>query len=500
MAHNLMVLGSMSGVGKSLITAGICRILKEDGHSCAPFKSQNMALNSYVTWDGKEMGRAQVLQACAAGIEPEAAMNPILLKPTGDQTSQVIVMGDPVANMSAAEYYSYKRELIPVIKSAYESLSARFEYMILEGAGSPAEINLNQEDIVNMGMAEMADAPAILAGDIDRGGVFAQLIGTVMLLEEAERQRIKGLVINKFRGDIKILRPGLKMLEERAGIPVIGVIPYLKLNLEEEDSLADRICVKSPPQEKAIIDIAVIRLPRMSNYTDFQCFDGIDGVSVRYVDTPEIFGEPDMVILPGTKNTMGDLKWLKKSGLENVITSYAGKHPVIGICGGYQMLGESVEDPYAYEEGGAMSGLGLLPVRTVLKEKKIRRRVQGTFSRVDGILSSLSGLKVSGYEIHQGETELTDEAESLISIRGLINITQNEGCQLGYTYGTCLHGLFDEGSIIHAVLSSLAEHKGIAVNTGDIPSFDTVRERELSKLSTAMRRNLDMDAIYNMLS
>lgn len=309
----------MSNAGKSLIVAGLCRIFKQDGYRVAPFKSQNMALNSYITGEGLEMGRAQVMQAEAAGIRPQVCMNPILLKPTNDTGSQVIVNGEVLENMKARDYFAYKKKLIPDILKAYHTLEQQADIIVIEGAGSPAEINLKENDIVNMGLAELLDAPVLLVGDIDRGGVFAQLIGTLVLLEEKERERIKGLIINKFRGDVSILDPGIKMLEEKGGIPVTGVVPYMHLVLEDEDSLSDRF---AEHEEKAV-DIAVIRFPRISNFTDFMVFESIEGVSVRYVDTLEKLHHPDMIILPGSKNTMDDLKWMRQNGLEAAIKACA---------------------------------------------------------------------------------------------------------------------------------------------------------------------------------
>lgn len=320
MAKVIMVQGTMSNVGKSLLTAGLCRIFKQDGYRVAPFKSQNMALNSYITEEGLEMGRAQVMQAEAAGVAPSVAMNPILLKPTNDVGSQVIVNGEVIGNMKAREYFAYKKKLIPDIMKAFEKLSDEYDIIVIEGAGSPAEINLKADDIVNMGMAKLADAPVLLVGDIDRGGVFAQLIGTVMLLEEEERARIKGLIINKFRGDKTILDPGIGMLEERTGIPVVGVAPYLHIQVEDEDSLTERF---SGSQEAGLIDIAVIRLPRIANFTDFNPFENMEGVSLRYVGNVSDLKNPDMIILPGTKSTMEDLRWLRQSGLEAAVLKAA---------------------------------------------------------------------------------------------------------------------------------------------------------------------------------
>ena len=348
-ARCIMVQGTMSGAGKSLLCAALCRIFAQDGLRAAPFKSQNMALNSAVTKDGLEMGRAQYMQAEAAGIEPDVRMNPVLLKPCSDTGSQVIVNGEIRAQMSAKEYFAYKKQLIPEILAAYESLAAENDVIVIEGAGSPAEINLRQDDIVNMGLAELVDAPVLLAGDIDRGGVFAQLFGTVELLEPDERARIKGLIINKFRGDVGILRPGLAMLEEKTHLPVFGVVPYLKADIEDEDSLSDRLQVKNAVKP---LDAAIVRLPHISNFTDFMPLEQHPLLGVRYVQTTRELGTPDCVILPGTKNTVDDLLWLRQCGLEAAISKLAQRGtPVLGVCGGYQMLGQTLADPEGTESG-----------------------------------------------------------------------------------------------------------------------------------------------------
>ena len=357
MAKAIMIQGTMSNAGKSLLAAGLCRIFKQDGYRVAPFKSQNMALNSFITNEGLEMGRAQVMQAEAAGVEPSVLMNPILLKPTNDTGSQVIVNGEVLANMSARDYFKYKKKLIPQIRKAYETLSEKFDIIVIEGAGSPAEINLKTDDIVNMGMAKMANAPVLLVGDIDRGGVFAQLVGTIMLLEEEEKNLVKGLIINKFRGDKTILDPGIKMLEEISGRQVVGVTPYMDIDVEDEDSLTERIYADKEVKQ---IDIAVIRLPRISNFTDFNVFESTEGVSVRYVQHVGQLKNPDMIILPGTKNTMRDLLWMRQSGMEAAVLKAKNRGCVIfGVCGGYQMLGMSISDPEHVEEGGCMKGMGL---------------------------------------------------------------------------------------------------------------------------------------------
>ena len=316
MAKAIMVVGTMSNAGKSLVTAGLCRVFNQDGYKVAPFKSQNMALNSFITAEGAEMGRAQVVQAEAANIEPSVLMNPILLKPTSDSGSQVIVNGEAIGTMKAGEYYAMKHTQRPEVQKAFDTLAAKYDIVCIEGAGSPAEINIKKDDFVNMGMAKMAKAPVLLVADIDRGGVFASIYGTLMLLEDDERAMVKGVIINKFRGDIEILRPGLKMIEDKTGVPIVGVLPMLKVDIEDEDSLSERI---SGHGEVKLVDIAVVRIPRMSNYTDFNVFELIPGVSLRYVTSVRELGQPDMIIIPGTKNTTGDLKWLRQSGMEAAI-------------------------------------------------------------------------------------------------------------------------------------------------------------------------------------
>ena len=374
MAKVIMVQGTMSNAGKSLLVAGLCRIFKQDGLRVAPFKSQNMALNSFITSEGLEMGRAQVMQAEAAGMTPMVCMNPILLKPTNHTGSQVIVNGEVLGNMSARDYFAFKKQLVPDIKKAFKKLEEYADIIVIEGAGSPAEINLKQNDIVNMGMAEMVDAPVLLVGDIDRGGVFAQLLGTLMLLEEKEKKRVKGLVINKFRGDKSILDPGIEMLEEKGNVPVVGVVPYMELFLEDEDSLTERFDRKS----EGLIDIAVIRYPRISNFTDFNVFEQMPEVTVRYVTSISELHHPDIIFLPGSKNTMGDLKWMRQNGLEAAVKKLSEDIPVFGICGGYQMLGQEISDPDGVEEGGKIRGMELLPVSTILMAEKnaVRLRVR----------------------------------------------------------------------------------------------------------------------------
>ena len=403
-AKSIMVMGTMSSSGKSFVTAGLCRIFHQDGFRTAPFKSQNMALNSYITKDCYEMGRAQVMQAEAAGIAPDVRMNPILLKPTSECGSQVIVNGEVLDTMRATEYYRRKQEMIPQIVRAYDSLAAENDIIVLEGAGSPAEINLKSVDIVNMGMANLSDSPVILVGDIDRGGVFASLYGTVALLEPEERRRIQGIVINKFRGDVSILESGLRMLENLTGIPVLGVLPYAPIDLDEEDSLAERL-TQHGKKQGAALDIAVIRLPHISNFTDFDIFDSVEAVSLRYVTHPAELGTPDWVILPGTKSTMADLRWMRQNGMEAKLLKLHEKGCLItGICGGFQMLGKTITDPHQAEGGGSMRGIGLLAMDTVFSTQKQRRQIQGQVCQLPESLRTLSGAAAAGYEIHMGQS------------------------------------------------------------------------------------------------
>lgn len=486
-AKCIMVQGSMSGAGKSLLCAALCRIFRQDGHRVAPFKSQNMALNSGVTRDGHEMGRAQIVQAEAADVEPDVRMNPILLKPSSDTGSQVIVNGIPRAQMTAKEYFACKKRLIPDILAAYNSLAAAYDIIVIEGAGSPAEINLRENDIVNMGLAELVDAPVLLVGDIDRGGVFAQLYGTVALLEEAERARIRGLIINKFRGDVEILRPGLTQIEEKTGVAVLGVVPYLRVDVDDEDSLAPRLSAGN--QDKAI-DLAVIRLPHISNFTDFAPLEAHPLLGVRYVSRLGELGTPDMVILPGTKSTMADLLWLRQSGLEAAIGQLASRGtPVLGVCGGYQMLGDELHDPDGVEaEQPALRGMGLLPCTTVFAPEKTLTRVQAT---VTG--GPLDGARIDGYEIHMGATKA--RGESFCRLEG----GETDGCRQGNVFGTYLHGLFDSGEVTEKLAAWLCGRKGISAVDTPIEDRRAYRERQYDLLADGVRAALDMDAIYRIL-
>ncbi len=492
MTKVIMVQGTMSNAGKSAVAAGLCRIFKQDGYRVAPFKSQNMALNSFVTAEGLEMGRAQVMQAEAAGIRPMVEMNPILLKPTDNEGSQVIVNGKVFRNMRAWDYYAYKQAFIPEIKKAFRFLSEQADIIVIEGAGSPAEINLRENDLVNMGLAEMVDAPVLLIGDIDRGGVFAQLLGTIMLFTPEERARVTGMIINKFRGDKALLDPGIAMLEERAGIPVTGVIPMLDVKLDDEDSLSTRLTDHGGRGE---IDIAVIRLPKLSNFTDFDVFEQFPEISVRYVDRVGALGVPDLLVIPGSKSTIADLNWMRERGLDEAVLRYAKNGgPVVGVCGGYLMLGERVDDPVGAEGGGSAKGLGLLPVVTVLKDEKTTRQFTGSFGKVPGLFAGLSGEDLEGYEIHMGETLPVVGAEGVAAFT-----PEGTGLCKDNVYGSYVHGIFDKAGVAKAVAKALADRKGVTLTGNELLDQREFTDREYDRLADGIRKSLDIPAVYAMM-
>ena len=483
-AKCIMVQGTMSGAGKSLLCTALCRIFAQDGYKVAPFKSQNMALNSFVTRAGLEMGRAQVVQAQAAGVEPDVRMNPILLKPSSDVGSQVIVNGEVRGDMPARAYFRQKKALIPEILRAYESLAQEYDILVIEGAGSPAEINLKADDIVNMGLAKLVDAPVLLVGDIDRGGVFAQLYGTVALLEANERARICGLVINKFRGDVEILRPGLAMLEEKTRLPVLGVVPYTRADIEDEDSLSERL-----QSSKAVkpLDAAVVRLPHISNFTDFMPLEQHPLLGVRYVQNVRELGSPDLIILPGTKNTVADLLWLRQCGLEAAVQKLAKRGtPILGVCGGYQMLGRTLDDTLGSESGQpqTLRGLALLPTDTVFTAEKHRAQVTATAA------APFAGASLTGYEIHTGRT----------AVQGTPFCTQAdgtpEGCVQGTVFGTYLHGLFDSGELTEKLAAYLCRQKGLCPEAAAPISMERYRAQQFDLLADSVRAALDLPAVY----
>ena len=492
MAKCIMVQGTSSNVGKSLISAGLCRIFARAGYKTAPFKSQNMALNSYITKDGLEIGRAQAVQAECAYQHIDVRFNPILLKPTGSKTSQIIINGEVHGNMTASEYFTEKHKFIKYVKESYESLNNEYDIIVIEGAGSPAEINLNYKDFVNMGMACIAQAPVLLAGDIDRGGVFASLYGTVELLKEYKNY-FKGFIINKFRGDKSILEPGLVQLEKLTGIDVLGVLPYEKFNIDEEDSLAETL----KNTEKGLIDIAVIKLPRISNFTDFAVFEYYEGVKVRYINDIADFGEPDLLIIPGTKNTIDDMRYTRSSGLITKIMQYAetGKG-IIGVCGGYQMLTSKICDPDNMESGGSVQGLGLIKAETVFEKEKVRTVVQGKFNNIKGYFSFLNGACFAGYEIHMGKTY--SENSNISEIKDSFGRSKNDGLAENNILGTYIHGIFDEGDVVKRIIDKLKQEKGIDTVTEE-KDINELKNKEYEKLADMLMNYLNIPKIYEIL-
>ena len=521
----------MSNVGKSILAAALCRIFYRDGYRVAPFKSQNMALNSYVTADGLEMSRAQVLQAEASGVEPDVRMNPILLKPTGDMGSQVIVNGKPIGDMPAREYFKIKKSLIPSVMEAYDSLALENDIIVIEGAGSPAEINLRKDDIVNMGLAGLLDAPVILVGDIDPGGVFAQLYGTMELLSADERDRVIGVIVNKFRGDMGLFEPGVRELEKLCGVPVLGVVPYMDIELDAEDSLSltdfresrtddvhagnlersstyevhagylDGSCIDEVHERTFFkkrgtssiqdphLDVAVIRHPHIANFTDLTPLTLHPALKVRYVDSSKNLGTPDMVILPGTKNTMEDLKWLYDKGMADaIIKAHGAGCFILGICGGYQMMGEILLDPDHIEAGGEMRGLSLLPATTFYSKDK--KRLQ-----CEAVCEPFNKAKIRGYHIHNGVTKVHGgEAFCLDTSTG-----EADGCVIEGAAGTYLHGLFDTGELTSALADMLLVKKGKKAMNFVPADYASDRERNLDILADTVRESLDMEFIYEKM-
>ena len=503
---NIMLLGTGSNVGKSIIATGLCRIFYQDGYSVSPFKSQNMALNSYITKDGKEMGRAQVVQAEAANIEPEAFMNPILLKPTTDRKSQVIVNGKVYKNMDAREYFAYKHNLKKDIMEAYNRIRENFDICVLEGAGSPAEINLKEDDIVNTGMAEMADSPVLLVADIDRGGVFAAIYGTVMLLEENERKRIKGVIINKFRGDKSLLTSGIEMIEKLTDIPVLGVVPFVPLGIEEEDSLG---IDKYNEKKEGKIRISVIKLKHISNFTDIDALSHYNDVSLKYVTKSSELGNEDIIIIPGSKNTVEDMKDLIEKNIGREIVRIAKKGtPVFGICGGFQMLGQKIMDPEKIESDlKEISGLGLLDIETVMKSDKTTTQYKNTVKDVSGILTGTEGMEIKGYEIHQGYSYPVNEKNE--ENNNSENILKNDtGCLFGdenlkgtvkdNVAGTYIHGIFDNSEFTNHFLNEVRKFKGLD-RIDENFSYSDYKNREYDKLAEVLRENIDIKKIYEIM-
>ena len=499
LAKVIMVQGTSSHAGKSVLATALCRIFAQDGLEVTPFKAQNMSLNSYATPDGGEIGRSQAVQAAAAMTAPKVEMNPVLLKPEGEGRSQLVVMSQPWTVASVREYYELKPAIWETVTSALARLRADYDVVVIEGAGSPAEVNLKKQDIVNMRVALHADAPVLLVGDIDRGGVFAQLVGTMVLLEPEERALVKGHVINKFRGDPSLLTPGLGFLEERTGVPVAGVIPHFSdIHIPEEDSLG--LAAESRNDDEAVVDVAVIRLPHIANFDDFDPLRHESGVRVRYVGRIEEFGDPDIVIIPGSKTTMADLDWLRAKGLaERVLVARRGGTPVIGICAGYQMLGTILKDPDGVEPSRAeMRGLELLQTSTTFLRQKSTHQVMGRVADGRGLLSGCRGAEVTAYEIHMG----VSQGEGLhrpfvMEMRSGRQVDLPDGAQddEGLTLGTYLHGLFHNRSVRRSILEYVAQRRGAALPTG---GDDVESSAEYDKLAALVREHLDMELVYRV--
>ena len=496
----LMVQGTTSHAGKSLMATALCRIFAQDGLRVAPFKAQNMSLNSFVTPDGGEFGRAQAVQAEAARVAPTVEMNPILLKPEGNRKSQVVVMGKPTRVASAREYYEMKLKLWPLVTQALDTLRQRYDVVVIEGAGSPAEINLKEHEIVNMRVARYANAPVIIVGDIDRGGVFASLFGTMALLEPEEQALVKAFVINKFRGDPSLLDSGFDMLRERTRVDVAGVIPWFDdIHIPEEDSLGlDTSQLQQNARDDECLDIAVVRLPRIANFDDFDPLRQEPRARLRYITGSDDIGAPDLIILPGSKTTVADLEWMRETGIADTVTVQrrAGT-PVIGICGGYQMLGERILDPDGVESTTAETrGLGLLPLTTTFAATKTTHQVRGSVASSKGLLAGCGGGVITGYEIHMGQTYGNGSAPFRITERSGSVADSPDGAldDAGLTLGTYMHGLFHNHSLRHALLTNLARRKGIALPKGAILDLDA----EYDKLAALVRESVDMDAIYEM--
>ena len=495
MAKNIMFMGTGSSVGKSLLTAAMCRILDNHGYTVAPYKSQNMALNSFITRDGKEMGRAQVVQAECARMEPQVEMNPVLLKPNSDMGAQVILMGKAEFNMDAMDYHKHKPKLVDTVVSAYDTLAEGKDIIVIEGAGSPAEINLRDNDIVNMGLAELVDAPVILIGDIDKGGVFASIYGTIMLLEPEEQQRIKGFVINKFRGDVELLKPGIEMIEEKINIPCLGVIPYKRFVIDDEDSVSERF----DNQNEGLITIGVVYLPHLSNFTDCTAFEMHPDVKIEYYRNQRELqlASPDQLVIPGTKNTIDDTCHVIESKMADEIRRiHDSGVPIVGICGGYQLLGKEIRDPLCVESTrGSVEGLGLLNIVTTIGDEKRTVRttgkVQGNFMGME-----LTDMTVEGYEIHMGESEALDNARSFAvledgTVDGVIAAD-------GTVMGTYLHGIFDNDDFREKIVETIREKKHL--KAGPVAfDFKAFKEEQYDLLAETVETNIDMKKIMEII-
>jgi len=496
-ARVLMIQGTGSSVGKSILVAALCRVFRQDGFSVAPYKSQNMSLNSYVTRDGGEMGRAQVVQAEAAGIEPSVDMNPILLKPEADARSQVVLMGKPAKTVPASRYYRITPDLLKAAEESLNRLRSKYDIVVIEGAGSPAEINLKRCEIVNMRIAKMANAPVLLVGDIDKGGVFAQLVGTLALLDDDEKPYVKGFIINKFRGDVSLLKPGLDELESITSLPVVGVVPYYHdIFIDEEDSVRH----DTPQSKSTDIDIAIVHFPHISNSTDFEPLQRERGVTVRYIRHAKDIGRPDLIILPGSKSTISDLERVRSAGIADTIVRCARSGvPVMGICGGFQMLGKRIDDPLHTESGcESIDGLDLLDVITTFAKRKTTWQVRAVCNVNRGILGGLKNKEVEGYEIHMGQTigDSVSPSFRIVSRGGRKSNHMDGAVNLdGSIVGTYIHGLFENVSVRRCLLSGLRRQKGIG---SDTQTFTLSKDSEYDKLADHVRSSIDMDMVYKI--
>ncbi len=506
MAEFIMLQGTSSHVGKSILATALCRIFLQEGKKVVPFKAQNMALNSYVTQDGREMGRAQVAQAEAAGLAPQVDMNPVLLKPTGNCCSQVIINGYPVGNMSAKEYHTgYSLKAFSAVKDALHRLESNYDTIVIEGAGSPAEINLKAHDIVNMRVAKYAQAPVLLIADIDRGGSLAALVGTLALLDEDERALVKGLIINKFRGDVSLFTSAVEFLEEKTGKPVLGVIPYIEqLGIDDEDSVSLEDKQESSSQT-GDIRIAVIQLPKISNFTDFDSLNGETDVSVTYVQEGEALSAYDLIILPGSKNTVEDMQWLRQSGMEQHIQQALQQGtPVVGICGGYQMLGQWIHDPSHTESALAdIPGLGLLPIETVFSPKKMTSQVNGLCRELYFAGQTISCDTLEGYEIHMGQTTDTET-----TVPHPICLTERAGKSCrdihgsartdGMVWGTYMHGIFDNDIFRRRIVNALRMQKGLPALSVS-RNYRAEKQKNYDRLAHIVRQHLRMDVLRKIM-
>ncbi len=504
MANYIMLQGTSSHVGKSILTTALCRIFYREGRRVVPFKAQNMALNSYVTKEGLEMGRAQVAQAEAAGLAPMVDMNPVLLKPTGNSCSQVVLQGRPIGNMSAREYHKgYSLKAFSAVTAALDRLSAAYDTIVIEGAGSPAEVNLKANDIVNMRVAKYLQAPVLLIADIDRGGALASLVGTLELLDEEERALVKGLIINKFRGDVTLLQPAVDFLEQKTGKPVLGIVPYIgQLGIDDEDSvsLEDK---KSCPVDGEL-QLAVIQIPKISNFTDFDCLAGEPDVSLYYVQNAAALGNPDLILLPGSKNTTGDMLYLQNSGLAREIRRAAEQGiPVIGICGGYQMLGEKILDPEHTESLlDSIEGLRLLPMQTTFYPAKLTCQVQADCRELFFMGKKLAVSGLQGYEIHMGKTSFAPGASHpfVVTRRSGEDSQAPEGLAdgKGQVFGTYIHGLFDHDGFRRSLLNALRTYKGLEPME-KLRNVAAEKQRSYERLADIVETQLDMEKLKEIM-